>query len=383
MEAEYVESRISRFLHYKASAQGIPLSGTFELTPCCNLSCKMCYVRKPMSEVVAGGGLMPAEEWIALAEKCRDMGMLYLLLTGGEPLTHPQFREIYTAVRNMGLVVSINTNGTLIDDDMVAFLAANPPAKVNMSLYGASRETYNELCGVPAAYDRAMYALRELRKAGIAVKINYTATRYNRDDADGIYAAAKENDSHVQMASYMFPPLRRDESRIGENDRMSPREDAQFTLECERRRMTEEEFVNRCRMRVSRAEGCVDEECLDAPTERIRCRAGSTAFWVNWNGDVTPCGMMTVKAANIRKTDFAAAWQAVRDETAKIYMPSKCTACGDRAVCMVCAASCLCETGGFDRAPEYVCQRTRAIIDESEKHIAVFEAKEKTDENKS
>lgn len=383
MEAEYVESRISRHLHYKASKQGIPLAGTFELTPCCNLSCKMCYVRKPMSEVKAEGGLMPAAEWIKLAEQCRDMGMLYLLLTGGEPLTHPQFREIYTAVRNMGLVVSINTNGTLVDDDMMAFLAANPPAKVNMSLYGSSRETYNELCGVPSAYDKAMYALREMRKADITVKINYTATRYNSGDADGIYAAAKENDCHVQMASYMFPPLRRDKNSVGENDRMSPEEDAKFTLECERRRMTEEEFVERCRMRVSRAEGCVDGECLDAPTERIRCRAGSTAFWVNWNGDITPCGMMTIKAANVRKVDFATAWQAVRNETAKIYMPSKCTKCGDKEVCTVCAASCYCETGRFDGVPEYLCKRTEAIIEASKRACEGYELKEEKNEDKS
>lgn len=383
MEAQYVESKISRHLSYLAAKQGIPLSGTFELTPCCNLSCKMCYVRKPRNEVEAEGGLIPAKEWIVLAEKCRERGMLYLLLTGGEPLTHPQFKEIYTAVRNMGLVVSLNTNGTLIDDEMVAFLAANPPAKVNMSLYGASRETYDRLCGVPEAYDRAMHALREMRKAGITVKINYSATRYNAADAEGIYAAARENECHIQATGYMFPPLRRDESSIGVNDRMTPEEDAEFTIECDRRRMTEEEFINVSRMRVSRTEGCLDGECLDAPSERIRCRAGSTAFWVNWNGDITPCGMMTIKAANVREDGFDKAWQAVRDETAKIFMPAKCTNCGDKEVCIVCAAACYCETGRFDGVPEYLCRRTEAIIEASKRACEGYELKEEKDEDKS
>ena len=376
MEAQYVESKTSRHLSYLASKQGIPLSGTFELTPCCNLSCKMCYVRKPRNEVEAEGGLMPASEWIALAEKCRDRGMLYLLLTGGEPLTHPQFKEIYTAVRNMGLVVSINTNGTLIDSEMVEFLAANPPAKVNMSLYGASRETYNELCGVPEAYDRAMFALREMRKAGITVKINYSATRYNADDADGIFAIAKENKCHIQATGYMFPPIRRDESSIGVNDRMTPEEDAEFAIECDRRRMTEEEFINISRIRASRKEGGLDGECLDAPTERIRCRAGSTAFWVNWNGDISPCGMMTIKAANVCVDDFDKAWQAVRDETAKIFMPAKCTACADKEVCIVCAAACYCETGSFDGVPEHLCRRTKAIIEASRQACEGYTPKE-------
>lgn len=370
MEQEYVESRISRHLHARAARAGIPLSGTFELTPCCNLACKMCYVRKPRAEVEAEGGLMSAEQWIALAQKCHESGMLYLLLTGGEPLTHPQFREIYTAMRKLGFVVSINTNGTLIDDEMIRFFAADPPARVNMTLYGASRETYTSLCGVPEAYDKAMYALRGMRREGITVKVNYSATRYNCGDMEGILSAARENDCNIQIASYMFPPLRRDGSSIGENDRMTAEEDAAFSVECERCRLPEEKFKERCRARVARSGGTIDEECFDAPSEHIRCRAGSTAFWVNWNGDISLCGMIPRVSANVKTTEFNEAWQRVREDTAKILMPAKCTACADREVCMVCAASCYCETGGFEKAPEYLCRRTRALIKESEKAIA-------------
>lgn len=368
MESQYVESRISRHLHARAAQAGVPLSGTFELTPCCNLSCKMCYVRKSRADVEAEGGLLSAKEWISIAEKCREKGMLYLLLTGGEPLTHPEFREIYTAVRNMGFAVSINSNGTLIDDDMVEFLAANPPARVNMSLYGASRETYDELCGVPEAYDKAIHAVRAMRSAGITVKINYSVTKYNSSDMKGILAVARENECNIQIASYMFPPLRRDGTKVGNNDRLSAEEDARFFVESERHRMSEEEFQARCKARVEHAAGTIDEECMDAPTEHIRCRAGSTAFWIAWNGDISLCGMIPVKSANVRETDFEEAWKRVREDTAKIMMPVKCTVCGDREVCMVCAASCYCETGHFGETPDYMCRRTKALIEECRKY---------------
>lgn len=376
MEQEYIESRISRHLHSRAAKAGIPLSGTFELTPCCNLSCKMCYVRKPRTEVEAEGGLMSADEWIALAEKCREKGMLYLLLTGGEPLTHPEFRRIYTAVKRLGFVVSINTNGTLIDDDMVQFLAADPPARVNMSLYGANRETYESLCGVPEAFDRALNAVKAMRREGIRVKINYSVTQYNCADLTGILAIVEENDCNVQIASYMFPPLRRDGTKIGENDRLTAQEDAQFTVISEKMRFSDEKFKARCKARVERSGGTVDDECMDAPTEHIRCRAGTTAFWVDWNGDVSLCGMIPLPSANIRQTDFDTAWQKVREDTARILMPPKCTACADREVCSVCAASCYCETGGFEQAPEYLCQRTRALVAESEKALDAEEEKQ-------
>lgn len=371
MDPQYVESRISRHLHYKAAAAGIPLSGTFELTPCCNLSCKMCYVRKPMQEVEAEGGLMPAGEWIAIAEKARGMGMLYLLLTGGEPLTHPGFREIYTACRNMGLVVSINTNGTLLDDDMLDFLAANPPAKVNMSLYGASRETYAGLCGMPEAYDRAIYALKGMKARNLTVKLNYSVTRYNCGDMAKLTEFARENGVNIQTATYMFPPLRRDGTQVGRNDRMSPEEDAAAHIRSERLRMSDEEFCTLAQARLSRAEGTLENsECLDTPDEHIRCRAGTTAFWINWSGEMTPCGMWPVSAADVKSDGFENAWRKTREFASRVMMPAKCTACPDRPVCMVCAASCRCETGSFTGVPEYLCRRTKAMLAETEKIYA-------------
>lgn len=362
MESQYVESRISRHLHYRARKAGIPLSGTFELTPCCNLSCKMCYVRKSMGEVLAEGGLMPAEEWVELGKVARDRGMLYLLLTGGEPLSRPDFRRIYTELRRLGLVVSVNTNGTLIYDDMVEFFAADPPSKINLSLYGGSRETYGELCGVPDAYDRAISAVEKLRARGVTVKINYSVTSYNLPDYDGIFSVADKCGCHVQLASYMFPPLRRDGESVGHNDRLSPEESAEVSLRTERMRMSEEEYLERCRQRAERSGGADCDECRDEPSEHIGCRAGSTSFWVDWNGGMSACGMVPLAAANVRKVGFDAAWAAVRSAAGKILMPSKCTACASRDVCMVCAASCYCETGEFSQPPEYLCRRTEEMI---------------------
>lgn len=369
MEARYVESKISKHLHAKAAKAAIPLSGTFELTPCCNLSCKMCYVRKSMQQVNAEGGLLGAQEWISIAEKARDRGMLYLLLTGGEPLSRPDFREIYTAVRNMGLVVSVNTNGTLIDEDTARFFAANPPSRINMTLYGASRETYAELCGMPDAFDRAINAVRLLTEAGVPLKLNNSVTAHNIGDFEAIYAIAKKFNVHLQTSSYMFPPLRRSSDKIGENDRLSPEEDAAFSLKAEKMRMSDEEFSRRCRARLSGVALEPENECMDAPTEHIGCRAGSTAFWINWNGDMCGCGMIPKASANVTQVGFDKAWDCVRQDMQSVLLPAKCTRCDRRSSCMVCAASCYCETGAFDAVPEYLCRRTNAIVDICRKEL--------------
>ena len=77
--------KISDRLWNKAGTMRIPLTGAFELLPVCNLHCKMCYVRKSMAEVNALGGLKDTAWWLDCARQARDAGMLYPLLTGGEP----------------------------------------------------------------------------------------------------------------------------------------------------------------------------------------------------------------------------------------------------------------------------------------------------------
>ena len=69
--------QISDYLYRKASIHKIPLNGGFELSPVCNFSCKMCYVRKTPNQIEAEGKrLRTWQEWLALAEQCKQEGML-------------------------------------------------------------------------------------------------------------------------------------------------------------------------------------------------------------------------------------------------------------------------------------------------------------------
>ena len=79
---------------------------------------------------------------------------------------------------------------------------------MNITLYGASPETCGALCGDPSAYDRAVSAILALKAVNIPVKLNFSITPYNRQDAERVYAFAREHEPPLQAASYMFPPVR-------------------------------------------------------------------------------------------------------------------------------------------------------------------------------
>ena len=354
----------SNFLFAKAGNKGIPLSGTFELTSRCNLDCKMCYIHKRANDRAAIRGELSTAQWLSLAEECCQAGTLMLLLTGGEPTIRPDFKEIYTQCRRMGLMTSINSNATLIDEKMADFLAKDPPARINITLYGASPETYGALCGDPGAYDRVIRAILGLKERGVLVKLNFSATQYNQKDAEQVYAFAREHGLVVQAATYMFPPVRACEQGCFLSDRMTAEESAQAQMVYDKSRFPMEVLRRRWENQLNGVQvPDPDNECQEFPTERIKCRAGHTTFWVTWDGKLRPCGMMTAPDIEMEPGHFPEAWERLREARESIMIPAGCTSCEMKHACDQCPALCYAETGSFTQVPEYMCQRTRAYLD--------------------
>ena len=107
------EPYLSSWLHSQGGAAGLAIGGTFELTPRCNFRCPMCYVHMDPQQADQVGRELSAAQWINLAEQARDQGLVFALLTGGEPFIRKDFFEIYDAMKDMGLVISINSNGQI------------------------------------------------------------------------------------------------------------------------------------------------------------------------------------------------------------------------------------------------------------------------------
>lgn len=360
-----VEPKLTEYLHAKAAIAGIPLNGTFELTPCCNMACKMCYVRMTKQQQEAVAPLRTAEEWLSLAEEAKRYGLVYLLLTGGEPFMRSDLRVIMQGLNAMGLLVSINTNATMIDENTVAWLKETPPCRVNVTLYGASDATYARLCGNPQGYTQAVRGIRLLKEAGIVVRINCSVTPHNVGDMEDIFAFAKREGLLVQATSYMFPPLRRDADSVGQNDRLSSEEAAYQSARIFCLQYGQEEYLRRMKVnnRMS-LPGDNGEDCPELPAEGdgIRCRAGKCSFWITWDGKIQPCGMFAgYETPNVFEDRFITGWETVKNQTSAIRTSPKCSKCELRDQCKPCAAMALTETGRFDSVPEYRCQMTKSF----------------------
>lgn len=350
---------LTEFLYAKASRMKVPLSGTFELSPVCNFSCRMCYVRKTVQEVrESPRGILTLADWRRIAKQAREAGMLYLLLTGGEPLLWPDFWTLYDELVDMGFLVSINTNGSLIDEAAIAHFLRKPPLKLNITLYGASDETYKDLCGVGGVFTKVDSAITNLVQAGIPVKLNCSLTPQNARDLDWIVDYGKEKNVPISVATYMFPPVRRDPTMVGVNDRFTPEESAEYMLRFHRRYNGEEayrSYLEKIRSGAVPPPG-LDESCIDPLDGKIRCRAGTAAFWITWDGWMSPCGMMSEPKVDIKDSPFQTAWERLTAMAQALRLSGVCDKCPNQNICHPCAAISGAETGRADGIPTYMCK---------------------------
>ena len=341
-------------LFMKADLGRIPIAGTFELTPRCTLNCKMCYIHKGLCNSDVISKEKPAEWWLSLAEECKKNGMLNLLLTGGEPLVRSDFKELYLKLREMGFLININTNATLIDDEYIEFFKTYPPQKINVTLYGCSEKSYAELCGDGDAYEKVRYAIEGLKSNGVNVRINYTITPLNKNDLNEAQSFANAIGVEMKAVSYVFAPVR----ATGEAFRLSAKEAARLAFENKLQRLGKERFAEFLEAGKGNQSGRKGEFLTDE-CEGISCRAGLSSFWVTYDGKMMPCGMMTEPSVEIE--NFKDAWEKINQARENIKLPKECKNCEYRKHCDICAAVSFAETGKFDGLPTYACEKAKAF----------------------
>ena len=202
-----MQGTISRRLWAKAGAERIPLTGAFELLPICNFACKMCYVRKSRAEVEKAGGLMDGKRWLEIAEDAAKCGLLFPLLTGGEPFLYEDFQEVFAGMQDLGMQGSINSNASRIDQNMARWLGRHTPTRINITLYGASEETYQKLCGNGESFLKVKNAVRWLKQYGVPIKLNASITPQNVQDLESMISYAKECQIPIRLTHQILYEL--------------------------------------------------------------------------------------------------------------------------------------------------------------------------------
>lgn len=327
-------------LYQWAKSNCVPLSGTFELTPFCNFQCVMCYVRLTKEQALQRGKMLRATDWIAIAKQAKKMGMLNLCLTGGEPLTHPDFWEIYSELNQMGFLITILSNGYLIDETVIEkFREYGAPYCIKLTLYSASDETYWRTCHCKDGFTKVSKAVQLLQDANIPVKMVSTIVKENMDDLQEIYRFARERNIPMQHTISVVKSARGttntvEESRLDMCD--FSEEPSLEMLEQMKNPNTNDPFA--------------------------RCASIGLSFWMTWNGHVQLCSFMS-KPFLPYSGDFQADWTELNRRLRTIQIPEACADCKWSCFCRHCPGNLCAESGDPEKADPYLCNAARILYE--------------------
>ena len=321
-----------------AEENQVPLSGTFELTPFCNFRCVMCYVRLDREQAQSRGQMLRAEDWISIAKQAQKMGMLNLCLTGGEPLTHPDFWKIYSELNQMGFLITILSNGYLIDEEVIAkFKEYGAPYCVKLTLYGASDETYLRTCHCKDGFTRVCKATELLREANIPLKMTSTIVKENAADLQKIYRFARERGIPMQHTISVVKSSR----------------GASNTAEASRLAMYD--FPEELTLDMLEKNRYPD---LESPFGW--CASYGSSFWMTWNGHLQLCSFMSRPYVRY-SGDLTADWAELNEKLRKLHSPNECKDCTWRSFCQRCPGILCAESGDPESVDPSLCDAARRL----------------------
>jgi radical SAM protein with 4Fe4S-binding SPASM domain len=323
----------------KAAALRVPLMGSLDLTYRCNLRCIHCYIpekerRDPSPEMETG-------RVIELIDEVVEAGCLFFLISGGEPLLRGDFPAVYRHARESGLLVTLFTNGTVVTEESLALFAELPPYVVEVSVYGATEETYEKVTGVRGSFRKCLAGVERLIERGVKVSLKTMLMSVNRHEFYALEKMAADLGVDFRFDPALFPRSDGDLSPLAL--RVDPREAVAMEFSSGERRRLWKKFYDRTL--GSRF-----------PDRLYVCGAGSTVFHVDPGGALKPCIMTDKVSCDLTEMSFMEGWRDVigriRDRKAS---SGRCGGCDRLHLCGYCPPFSARELGSDEARSEYLC----------------------------
>ena len=334
----------------KAREADIPYRGSFELTPLCNLDCKMCYVHLQDQSVTHQ--MLSEEQWISIIQQAIDAGMMEALLTGGEAMTHTAFWDIYMYLINHGIVTTVKTNGVLLNEEAIKRFQEYPPYELDISLYGCDSESYVSVTGVDA-YEQVVRHIRMAVEAGLPIQIMVTPSSYMSPWTERVMKLAGSFGVSVMVNAALFE-AREDTGRQKEDFDISLEED--LNIKAKTKEILpplydsgDHEFFMKRRNRPMLSD------------KGLYCAAGRSGFAVNWDGVLLPCLNFPrdVVCAYPLRDGFHQAWNKVNEAVKDYEIPQACRSCELNDKCHYCPMNHLKVAAKHQCDPDY-CKYVKA-----------------------
>lgn len=318
----------------------VPIHATFELTPRCTFNCQMCYVHLLNEDIPKFGKELTAAQWLEVGKQAADMGVLSLCITGGDPLLHPEFRKIWIGLSQMGFKLILQTNASLINNDILQLFEEYPPHIIKITLYGSNNEIYKEVCGIENGFTKVDKGIKALQEKGHFIQLVTTFIKQNKEDAQNIAKYAQDNHLPWFHSSSCYPSLR------GANSKAS--------------KCAIDFFSPGCSKEMAELWHNLPAQKDDLPIKI--CKGYGTEFNISWNGNMIFCLFVGKPELSVLEHSLAECWEELLKYCEGLRWPKECYTCEVRDRCRRCLAHLACLNGGLNKVDKKYCEQVKQML---------------------
>jgi MoaA/NifB/PqqE/SkfB family radical SAM enzyme len=272
---------------------GAPLYVAWQITNECNLACLHCIEESGPGKAFRDE--LEREQIFAIIDQMNELEVPYVSFSGGEPMVHPHFFAMVERFCAGDGQLKIETNGHYLTPENCARLRELGVKAVQVSLDGASRETFNRM-RVRGEFNTAVEGTRNLQAAGVPIEVNFSPTRFN------VHEIGTAVDLACELGAYSFYTGRTmyTGNAVKTWDRLTPSEE-QYDAFFDTLRAKADEY--RGRMRVHFHEMGLLEEL------RYRLQHPAALLIVLPNGLVKLINALPFVCGDLRKQSLQEIWQ--------------------------------------------------------------------------
>ncbi|MCP3875016.1 MAG: radical SAM protein [Desulfobacteraceae bacterium] len=337
-----------------------PVSINFELTARCNNNCRHCYINLPENNTDAESLELDINEIEDLADQAVNNGVLWCLLTGGEPLLRDDFSEIYLMLRRKGLLVSVFTNACLINETHVKLFKKYKPRELEVTVYGITEKTYEKVSGIKGSYKLFKNGLDRLLTNDIPVSLKAMAIHSNIHEIENIADfCSKHSKKKFKFDPFLHKRYDGDEKR--NKKILSERLNKDEIVKIEQNNFARKNAL------IKSCDQLIFYQDIDASGRVFTCGVLKNGFEISYDGKLRLCPALLHPdyVYSLRIFSLMDAYRKIAENIIKARsynedFLNKCNKCKIINLCYFCPANSFLETGKLDTPIDTFCKNAHA-----------------------
>lgn len=318
-----------------------------EITKYCNERCLHCYIPHESKNV-----FLSDNDFYKIIDECKQIGtIISFRVSGGECMSHPSFKKYIKYIKDNGFALTVLTNLTLLDDEIISILKEGLLSDVQVSLFSLDEKIHDKITTIPGSLKKTLENLDKLYNENIPVSIATQAMEINKDSIKDIYEYAEEHDFKL---NFDWTIVAKEDKSIDNLDYRI--RNISFYSELCKQRM---KFNKKYR------EEFIETYSLKKCPESYLCNAGINGLHITPDLKTHPCPGWSINLGDLKHYSLKEIWQSSQKlkeiRQVKLRDFEKCVNCDKNTICHICMAQAYNESNGKFQMPDYVCQMYEVI----------------------